>query len=1608
MTPSLHATFSEHARLSLIWVDTSCLHEVHQSGTRDPESLKIIESSVAALDGAVFSVDSIVSVSGPWLCGRFKSRSNIQDEDCTNGDIRTISMASILSATSVFKNCFQSKPKHHCEKIHGSLTLSEESKSTELFLELVPAADEPSLHRHEETGDTSNDVFPTTLATAPSSSCNDRSINSRLQNPRFSVIASVEKTTALSWLVQPSRSYIVYDAQTPPLSQSVTLCDLLLEMSNCQQILVLQVQEADYVLPSLAILDLHTLDSACISFLSIGSSLEVEKAVFRKFHNVSPTSDDTEEMKEPIVGVKDFRVSDMKRINVRESKERTKNIEMHLDHIKSKCSLHESSRKKSGCVSQSWYDPQVLNPWHIAGSTKGLVSVIEKLTASIDQLNFLTLPEKEILINIQQQYRKCNRPFIVQKAKTVSVEESKTSVPVPSSDVGQQKLSLCKQKSGLFRGELMVKRSRAVVKEGNKLEDKLNQTDGSGTDKDNSRCLLDVPKMEFASEGDLGLYIEDVYNKLVESSGGLEFGVQTIVTVSLHFMKHHSTAHPEKSLMDLFGKYILLSAAILRNKYKENMSSGDKNNKITEFQLQILLRLELECAVLDTDSNRTEQVVEEVVALLRSLSFITDSGFVPAFLNKDLLTSYRSTLPKLLVSIYDELMQPLPDILAGFGSPESSLNLSVLNQSGASSLADDAVLSVSQPVSDKSDILQSQSSRNLRSRKLSQHPSIDYGVKKQIVVIKPMANKKDKNPAHNKSAQPCTRSRKENVKRKSEVVKVRRNLFEKEKPKLERCQSVAVMEHVKRTPRKKSSLFKSPQSSKSPRLQKKVAETPSHKQLSHAIWRKQDVERRRANSLEDVQVVSESPLKTSQGNMNKYSPARSKHAVNMLRRSFYSAQPRNRSRNLTKFLELAHKIGGSHSLSLGNRLSTGNSSDKKTSPNQSTFLFSQLLGSPSPRGKTLFENNQAQSVEDSPFKNTRSKTPTKTITRMLSFDSPQNKMTNQQNSDSVDKTPKIPSSGQGLLASSALRSSPHNMVLNQLEITPTKVISKAFSSGRTTPKKIVSSDHVCEESPGRQQLSEENVLCSSVRITRSRADLNSPETPTKYFRSPSQSVSYANSHGSPQRHSVGSFFKRLDSEHQCSSPFKCAYPSPKRSNMSSTPKREETNAAWCSLQSTPRRCGKTHAESVKSPVTPSTTPKSCLSSPQIKSLFRVSPEKRVHFGKSAISSLVDDHLGRTECLKDTLQEQNDSKMSVKNQLTSSPTATGAGTSLRTPSPCGKRNVKTPDSLDKWPRRKKRWVSPLEKGSSSVHTAKEQITLRPSLQTNQSDGFTAVISRSEADRMQKTSSSRSKKRSRHSSPASSVKRQRLSVGTTDLFSKNSNEHSHMICDTSIEDSEDNFEADIPFQLKSIAGYCSTVSDDVFLSDSSVISDKSSCQQTEHRVGFRPQELFETSKTRSHCDQNLASGRSSSPVFNTSPHRRLSRSRSSAEIIGGENNNKSSLMSTGSQGFECSVKSSQSKQLAGDDAVSSSPRLRGNGNVSCDQHDKTPLTCNISPQHVKFSPSVSAKSLIHLMHSPLIQSPHSNASSSESDCLRSPSSTWRQRNVMKSKKMLNLQN
>ncbi|XP_033750089.1 uncharacterized protein LOC117334521 [Pecten maximus] len=629
------------------------------------------------------------------------------------------------------------------------------------------------------------------------------------------------------------------------------------------------------------------------------------------------------------------------------------------------------------------FDPKVVGKAYLPGCHQSFGRLLDKLNQRISQMDFLNQDEKKTLGELQRLYRYENQP---------PHTRSHSQPGLLSQDLTKDKTAQEEGKKGqgsvTSRGEMMVTRSRQAVTQKGRDDKDNSSLDNRSKDKPKTDQLLS--KADFADEGELMTYLQDVYTGAVcNGTPSLSVCCQTIITVALHYIKERHTSKPQERCIKMLEQAIVLPLTGLREKYVNSNTDAEKKEKIREYQLQILLRLECESmlSVEDvSDVSEADDRVDQVVNLLRTLGFVTDPTALSEFMSGTILDLYVHSLPHVLGRIYDDLMQPLPSELEAILSPNHSADQSVFSQSllksdnpgsNQSGMND---TTISQPPSNQSDVLLNRPKRNARRHTLVHHPSLaEVGPKRQIMVKKVEKKKEKKDKQSNKKSHHSKKKSKDP----GSGEKVCRNLFENKKTKLERRQSVAVMEnigsrhHHKRLPNLKSpKALKSP--FKSPTFRnKKVHETPAHKQKCQAVFSRIEKERHRSRSVTSVQVVEESPVKACF--QQRDSPSQRKRAMAMLRRSFYSAGPTKRSRNLVKYFQLTDRIAGRPPV---NRLSLGASlhdlSNEFKSPDKnSSLIFSQLIGSPTPPKSTPNKMviTPAKHLLESPSMHTRFKSP---------------------------------------------------------------------------------------------------------------------------------------------------------------------------------------------------------------------------------------------------------------------------------------------------------------------------------------------------------------------------------------------------------------------------------------------------------------------------------------------------------------------------------------------------------------------------------------------------------------------------------------------------------
>ncbi|XP_001628252.2 treslin [Nematostella vectensis] len=374
-------------------------------------------------------------------------------------------------------------------------------------------------------------------------------------------------------------------------------------------------------------------------------------------------------------------------------------------------------------------------------------------------------------------------------------------------------------------------------------------------------------------------YLKELYQRaLAESIDLTGYIKQTMAVVKWRIEQAPNMA----SIQSLLSEHLLQDNTSIRSSY-EGSDVMDKGRKVKEYQVQILLRMELALLVEEPESNCG--LVNEVVVMLRAISFAKDPGFLREFMHEIILQRYSNDLQKFLCEVYEGLMQKPPQILL---SP--------------SQLSDDeSPLKRCMPSISKPESNQPSSNSSSLGCPLTRRRSIaELGGKRREIVIpgraKPKASKIKKKDHGAHSARD---SRPTKVKSQTTPVKqVRRNLFTGEED---------LGEGRKRNTKKdKHSRDKSKFSrrhSVAACASSVVQETPARKQLPNALWQRQHRARKRTSTATELDIVKESPLKDviSAENLPRRSPRR--HPFFQRSTSFYGSTaascPLKRTRSFT-------------------------------------------------------------------------------------------------------------------------------------------------------------------------------------------------------------------------------------------------------------------------------------------------------------------------------------------------------------------------------------------------------------------------------------------------------------------------------------------------------------------------------------------------------------------------------------------------------------------------------------------------------------------------------------------------------------------------------------
>ncbi|XP_074901192.1 treslin isoform X1 [Buteo buteo] len=373
--------------------------------------------------------------------------------------------------------------------------------------------------------------------------------------------------------------------------------------------------------------------------------------------------------------------------------------------------------------------------------------------------------------------------------------------------------------------------------------------------------------IDFKTEEELQFHLIASYQKAVAEGVLSSACAQNMIMVIKRFLKVQDTKEKEVACVERVRNHLLKTSKMLRQQH-----GLQKEAKVRECRLQVFLRLELclQCPSLQSNTDKMEQLLEEMTDMLRILCLTEDPGYLTKFL-EEILELYVNSIPKTLGDIYYGLGTQIPLKLASvlpsdfFSDDSVTLDSKSpgLPPSLSSALTPSAVRLLTE--SDQLEELRTRSAKKRRNSVLARHRSMTEAPQNLRQIEIPKITKNPIRKENLRSYLATEKSQQMPLLQKAavqEVTKVRRNLFNEEilspskrsMKKMPRSQSVSAVEGLR---------YKcTDEGTKDHRklLTKRVAETPLHKQVSRRLLHKQ-IKGRSSDPGCDTGVVEESPEK---------------------------------------------------------------------------------------------------------------------------------------------------------------------------------------------------------------------------------------------------------------------------------------------------------------------------------------------------------------------------------------------------------------------------------------------------------------------------------------------------------------------------------------------------------------------------------------------------------------------------------------------------------------------------------------------------------------------------------------------------------------------------
>ncbi|XP_061451899.1 treslin [Rhineura floridana] len=508
---------------------------------------------------------------------------------------------------------------------------------------------------------------------------------------------------------------------------------------------------------------------------------------------------------------------------------------------------------------QSW-SPAVIEDWYclsnLCGASSRLMESLRLLQAGSATEKEAPKPERELTRCLSKLYQKKASDL----SATSQQQDHRKRRGVPRTPVRQKMKTMPRSLQMLNTARLNVKAQKFQPDGELLLSERVSQKLllRRLDDKVEERGEMRKPKIGFRTEEEMLSFICTNYQKAVIDGQNLFACAQDTVTAVNTLQKSN-----EAACVDTIRSSLLKTSKALRQQLGNH---PDKEINVRECQLQVYLRLEmcLQCPSLQSNTDRMEQLVEEMTEMLRILCLTKDPGYLARFL-EEVVETYLESMPKTLGDLYYSLGTQIPPKLASVLPADFFSDDSISQESQTTSLPASAS-SVPVPrtasLSTDAEQLEELRTRSAKKRKnmLARHRSVTEASQNVRQIEIPQV---PKHHTRKDNSRACLDVRSAPAVQKmtvQETTKVRRNLFNEGKrslTKIPRSQSVSVLEGLKNTQNRVNECTRD----NLKLLTKSVAETPLHKQISRRLLHKQ-IKGRSSNPESEVDIVEESPEKT--------------------------------------------------------------------------------------------------------------------------------------------------------------------------------------------------------------------------------------------------------------------------------------------------------------------------------------------------------------------------------------------------------------------------------------------------------------------------------------------------------------------------------------------------------------------------------------------------------------------------------------------------------------------------------------------------------------------------------------------------------------------------